>query len=165
MNRNPSHTNEPTSKANRRAAASRPLIVPAARLRFSKIARNRFAPTTIAAQSRIPPEVSPPTLKISVRITLTSRHLMFVWRGEQVINLSNDSQVAFLCARHPAALAQPAATVWPEIWDQVGSRTAFATRRDEGTYDETLPFIMLRKGYPEETYAIFSYRPKGTRRG
>jgi PAS domain S-box-containing protein len=106
-----------------------------------------------------PPETWPQNLKTSVRITLTSRHPMFVWWGERLINLYNDGYAAFLCAKHPAALSQPASTVWPEIWEQVGPRAEFAMHRDEGTYDEALPFIMHRNGYPEETYVTFSYSP------
>lgn len=112
-----------------------------------------------------PPEGWPQNLKTSVRITLTSRHPMFVWWGERLINLYNDGYAAFLHAKHPAALAQPAAAVWPEIWEQVGPRAESAMRHDEGTYDEALPFIMHRKGYPEETYVTFSYSPIPDDRG
>lgn len=106
-----------------------------------------------------PPEHWPEALKTSVRIVLTSRHPMFVWWGEQLITLYNDGYAAFLCAKHPGALARPAAEVWPEIWHLVRSRVDVAMRRDEGTYDEALRFVMHRKGYPEETYVTFSYSP------
>ena len=46
-----------------------------------------------------------------------------------------------------------------------GPRAEFAMNQDEGTYDEALPFIMLRKGYPEETYVTFSYSPIPDDRG
>jgi PAS domain S-box-containing protein len=112
-----------------------------------------------------PPEGWPQNLKTSVRITLTSRHPMFVWWGERLINLYNDGYAAFLHAKHPAALGQPASEVWPEIWEQVGPRVEFAMHHDEGTYDEALSFIMHRKGYPEETYVTFSYSPIPDDRG
>ena len=67
---------------------------------------------------------------------------------------------AFRChAEHPAALSQSASSVWPEIWHEVGPRAEYAMRDYEGTYDEALPFIMWRKGYPEETYITFLYNP------
>ena len=106
-----------------------------------------------------PPESWPQNLKTSVRVVLTSNHPMFVWWGDQLINLYNDGYADFLYSRHPAALGQPASRVWPEIWHLVGPRAEFAIQRDEGTYDEAMPFIMLRKGYPEETYVTFSYSP------
>ncbi|HTU47099.1 MAG TPA: ATP-binding protein [Bryobacteraceae bacterium] len=106
-----------------------------------------------------PPQGWPQNLKTSVRVLLTSNHPMLVWWGEQLINLYNDGYAAFLYARHPAALGQPASTVWPEIWHLVGPRVESAIQRDEGTYDEALPFILLRKGHPEEAYVTFSYSP------
>lgn len=79
-----------------------------------------------------PPWTWPLNLKTTVRIMLTSRQPMFVWWGEQLINLYNDSYASFLWARHPSALAQPAARVWPESWHEVGPRAEFAMHRDEG---------------------------------
>lgn len=99
------------------------------------------------------------SLRTSARIILTSRHPMFVWWGEQLINLYNDGYAQFLHCLHPWALGRPAAEVWPEIWPQVGPRAEFARRQVAGTYDEALPFVLHRKGYPEETYVTFSYSP------
>jgi signal transduction histidine kinase len=90
---------------------------------------------------------------------------MFIWWGEQLIHLYNDGYTAILGAKHPEALAKPAPVVWSEVWDVAGPRAEFAMHRDEGTYDEALPFIMLRKGYPEETYVTFSYSPIPDDRG
>jgi hypothetical protein len=107
-----------------------------------------------------PPEAWPEALKTSVHIMLTSRHPMFVWWGDQLINLYNDGYAGFLHARHPKALGQPAQVVWPEIWeDVIVPRVKVAMHQDMGTYDEAMAFVMTRKGYPEETYATFSYSP------
>jgi PAS domain S-box-containing protein len=111
------------------------------------------------------PETWPLNLRTCVRIILTSRQPMFIWWGEQLIHLYNDGYTAILGAKHPAALAKPAPVVWSEVWDVAGPRAEFAMHRDEGTYDEALPFIMLRKGYPEETYVTFSYSPIPDDRG
>ncbi len=106
-----------------------------------------------------PPEHWPRSLKTAVRIMLTSRQAMFVWWGEELINLYNDAYKAIVGGKHPEALGQPASRVWREIWDQVGPRAASVIRRNEGTYDESLLLIMERNGYPEETYYTFSYSP------
>jgi PAS domain S-box-containing protein len=106
-----------------------------------------------------PPEFWPQSLKTCVRIVLTSRQAMFVWWGDQLINLYNDAYKAIVGGKHPEALGQPASVVWREIWDQVGPRAETAMRRNEGTYDEALLLIMERYGYPEETYYTFSYSP------
>lgn len=99
------------------------------------------------------------SLKTAVRIMLTSRQAMFVWWGDELINLYNDAYRAILGGKHPEALGQPAAIVWREIWHQVGPRAETAISQNQGTYDEALLLIMERNGYPEETYYTFSYSP------
>lgn len=106
-----------------------------------------------------PPEQWQQSLKTAVRIMLTSRQAMFVWWGEELINLYNDAYKAIVGGKHPKALGQPASVVWREIWDQVGPRAESAILKNEGTYDEALLLIMERNGYPEETYYTFSYSP------
>jgi PAS domain S-box-containing protein len=101
----------------------------------------------------------PQSLKTAVRIMLTSRQPMFVWWGEELINLYNDAYKAIVGGKHPEALGQPASHVWREIWDQVAPRAESAMSKNEGTYDESLLLIMERYGYPEETYYTFSYSP------
>ncbi|HEY2739751.1 MAG TPA: ATP-binding protein, partial [Thermoanaerobaculia bacterium] len=106
-----------------------------------------------------PASLWPQSLKTAVRIMLTSRQAMFVWWGEELINLYNDPYKAIVGGKHPEALGQPASQVWREIWDQVGPRAESVIRDNEGTYDEALLLIMERHGYPEETYYTFSYSP------
>ena len=104
-------------------------------------------------------ETWPRALRTAVRIMLTSRQPMFVWWGEQLINLYNDAYRSILGGKHPQALGQPASVVWREIWDQVEPRVRSAMSGNSGTYDESLLLIMERYGYPEETYYTFSYSP------
>jgi len=112
-----------------------------------------------------PPELWPRSLKTAVRIMLTSRQPMFVWWGEELVNLYNDAYKAIVGGRHPEALGMPAAQLWREIWDQVGPRAESAILKNEGTYDESLLLIMERNGYPEETYYTFSTARSRTTRG
>ena len=106
-----------------------------------------------------PVEGWPRALRTCVRIMLTSRQPMFVWWGDELINLYNDAYRTIVGGKHPVALGQPASVVWREIWDSVGPRAASAMQQNEGTYDEALLLIMHRYGYPEETYYTFSYSP------
>ena len=106
-----------------------------------------------------PVEGWPRALRTAVRIMLTSRQPMFVWWGDQLINLYNDAYIAIVGGKHPQSLGQPASVVWREIWGAVGPRAASAMEKNEGTYDEALLLIMHRNGYPEETYYTFSYSP------
>ncbi|MDZ7958624.1 MAG: ATP-binding protein [Aulosira sp. DedQUE10] len=106
-----------------------------------------------------PTQQWPQSLRTAVRIMLTSRQAMFVWWGEELINLYNDAYKAIVGGKHPEVLGQPASYVWREIWEQVGPRAESAMLNNEGTYDEALLLIMERNGYPEETYYTFSYSP------
>jgi PAS domain S-box-containing protein len=106
-----------------------------------------------------PVEQWPQSLRTCVRILLTSRQPMFVWWGDDLINLYNDAYRSILGGKHPWALGKPASAVWREIWDQVSPRAETAMKTEEGTYDEALLLIMERNGYPEETYYTFSYSP------
>ncbi len=105
------------------------------------------------------PSTWPGSLKTCVRIMLTSRQPMFVWWGEEMINLYNDAYKSIVGGKHPKALGQKASDVWREIWDEAGPRARSALHRAEGTYDEALQLIMERNGYKEETYYTFSYSP------
>jgi signal transduction histidine kinase len=115
--------------------------------------------TDWAATPLGPVEKWPQALKTAVRIVLTSRQPMFVWWGNELINLYNDAYCSILGGKHPWALGKPAAEVWRDIWNEVGPRARSAMKENEGTYDEALELIMERNGYPEETYYTFSYSP------
>jgi PAS domain S-box-containing protein len=106
-----------------------------------------------------PVETWPQTLKTCVRIVLTARQPMFVWWGDDLINLYNDAYKTIVGGKHPVALGQPAQIVWREIWPQIKPMVESALSANEGTYDEALLLIMERYGYQEETYYTFSYSP------
>ena len=59
-----------------------------------------------------PAERWPQALKTAVRIMLTSRQAMFVWWGDELINLYNDAYRSIVGGKHPQALGQPASIVW-----------------------------------------------------
>ena len=54
---------------------------------------------------------------------------MFVWWGDELINLYNDAYRSILGGKHPNALGMPAHRVWAEIWDQIGPRAESALRK------------------------------------
>src|SRR5581483_2812940 len=103
------------------------------------------------------PEKWPLSLKTAVRILLTSSQPMFVWWGDDLINIYNDPYRAILGGKHPHALGKPASEVWHEIWEQIEPRVFSTIAQNQGTYDEALFLMMERSGYPEETYYTFSY--------
>jgi signal transduction histidine kinase/FixJ family two-component response regulator len=106
-----------------------------------------------------PIERWPQSLKTAVRIMLGSRYQMFIWWGEQLINLYNDPYAPILGRRHPAALGQPAQPLWREIWDVLGPETRAVLVEQRATWNDRVRLIMERNGYPEETFFTWSYSP------
>ncbi len=104
------------------------------------------------------PETWEQGLKTCVRIILTSAQPMFVWWGPSLINIYNDQYAHFLGVKHPSALGAKASAVWTEIWDQLLPKIQ-SVQQNEGTYDDSMLFIMERKGYQEEVYVSFCYSP------
>jgi signal transduction histidine kinase len=105
-------------------------------------------------------ETWPESLRTTVRILLTSRFPMWMAWGPELTILYNDAYARVtLGKKHPSALGQPAAEVWPEIWPDIGPRIARVMETGEASWDETLFLILERSGYPEETYHTFSYSP------
>lgn len=106
-----------------------------------------------------PPDTWPQSLRTCVRIVLASRQPMFIWWGEQLINLYNDAYLPIIGDKHPAALGKPAPVVWRELWHRIRSRVETVMRGNQGSYDEAFLLVTERHGYEEETYYTFSYSP------
>ena len=105
------------------------------------------------------PEQWPESLRIAVRIMLTSRQPIWIGWGEELIYLYNDAYLSIIGGKHPQALGQPTREVWREIWGDIEPLLTTALGGVEGTYVEDQLLIMERNGYPEETYYTFSYSP------
>src|SRR5579859_7667887 len=102
----------------------------------------------------------PQSLKIAVRILLTSRFAMWMSWGPELTFLYNDAYAKMtLGKKHPWALGKPSWEVWKEIWDDIGPRIQKVLRTGEATWDEGLLLFLERSGYREETYHTFSYSP------
>ena len=72
-----------------------------------------------------PMETWPPALLTAVSICLDCAFPIFVWWGPELVMLYNDEYVPILGpAKHPSALGQPGAKMWPEIWDVIGPMLA-----------------------------------------
>ena len=107
-----------------------------------------------------PPADWPPSLRTPVRILLTSKFSMWMAWGPELTFFCNDAYRAdTLGAKYPWALGKPTATVWSEIWRDVGPRVEQVMSTGEATWDESLQLFLERSGYVEETYHTFSYSP------
>lgn len=105
-----------------------------------------------------PPEHWPMSLKVALRILLTSRFEMWMGWGPDVIFFYNDAYRPTLGIKHPA-LGQPTRVLWAEIWDDIKDRIETVYDKGEATWDRALLLLLERAGYPEETYHTFSYSP------
>jgi signal transduction histidine kinase/DNA-binding response OmpR family regulator/PAS domain-containing protein len=101
----------------------------------------------------------PMELRAAVRTVLASKMPMLIWWGPHLIQLYNDAYRPWLGDKHPAALGQPAAECWAEIWPTVGPRATSVLAGDGVSYVENDLLFMQRTGYQEETYWTYSYSP------
>lgn len=101
----------------------------------------------------------PQSLKIVLRILLTSRYAMWLGWGDDFHFFYNDAYRPTLGVKHPWALGVPAREVWAEIWTDIGPRADTVLRHGLATWDEALLLFLERSGFREETYHTFSYSP------
>ncbi len=106
-----------------------------------------------------PFETWPQSLRVVIRILLTSRYAMWLGWGKELTFFYNDAYAPTLGVKHSWALGRPAWEVWEEIWPDIGPRIEKVIRTGEATWDEGLFLVLERSGYPEETYHTFSYGP------
>ena len=119
------------------------------------VARFNWAETALG-----PASAWPDSLKAPVRILLTSGFPMWMAWGPDLTMLYNDAYArTTLSKKHPWALGRPAPEVWHEIWDDIGPLIDRVMETEEACWEEKLPLILERNGYPEETYHTFSYSP------
>jgi hypothetical protein len=105
------------------------------------------------------PEGWPESLKVPLRMMLTSRFEMWLGWGEDLHFFYNDAYIPTLGVKHPHAIGLPAREVWAEIFDDIKGRFDTVMHDGQATWDRALLLLLERNGYPEETYHTFSYSP------
>jgi len=105
------------------------------------------------------PDAWPNTLKVAIRLLLTSRFEMWLGWGPDINFFYNDAYRPTLGIKHPDSLAMPTPILWREIWDDIRGRIETVYQKGESTWDRGLLLYLERNGYPEETYHTFSYSP------
>jgi PAS domain S-box-containing protein len=126
----------------------------------ARIAAHDWATTPVGRMARWPS-----SLKTSLSLCLASRYPMFLWWGGALTNFYNDAYAPILGARHPAALGRNAAEIWHEIWPVIRPQVDVVLNTGEATWNESVPLMLERNGYLEETYFTFSYSPAIDDRG
>jgi signal transduction histidine kinase/DNA-binding response OmpR family regulator len=106
-----------------------------------------------------PVEHWPQSLKVAIRLLLTSRFEMWLGWGPDIAFFYNDAYRPTLGLKHPRSLGMPTRELWSEIWDAVEPKLRSVYERGEATWDRALRLLIDRHGYLEETYHTFSYSP------
>jgi PAS domain S-box-containing protein len=104
-----------------------------------------------------PIDTWPQPLRIMLGTLLASKFPGYIAWGPELISFYNDAYLPMLGEKNDA-LGKPLREVWPEIWDEI---LPIAERALSGvaSYLEDLPYTLLRKSYPEQTWFTFSYSP------
>jgi PAS domain S-box-containing protein len=114
-----------------------------------------------SATSLGPIDSWPDALLTSVNILLASRHPLFLWWGNDLIQFYNDAYRPSLGrGKHPAALGQRGQDCWHEVWQSIGPQVNAVLNGGESTWnvDQYLPIV--RNGEQlEDAWWTFSYSP------
>nr|WP_209735539.1 PAS domain-containing sensor histidine kinase [Methylobacterium sp. PvP109] len=105
-----------------------------------------------------PHENWPAPLQVNVTMMLAAAIPSFIVWGPGLTLLYNSAYAPILAGRHPDAFGRSFQEVWPEIWHDLEPLVvrAFA---GEALAQESLPLLMQRKGYVEETWFTYYYTP------
>ena len=90
---------------------------------------------------------------------LPSKIPMLLWWGPELVQIFNDAYTPVLGDKYPAAVGEPGARCWAEVWDTLGPLTEQVLAGGGPTYSENQLLFLNRHGYREETYWTFSYSP------
>jgi len=107
-----------------------------------------------------PIEQWPDVLLITVNTLLASRHPMFLWWGNDLIQFYNDAYRPSIRAdKHPSALGQRGADCWPEVWSIIGPQIDAVMSTGVSTWHEDQLVPIFRDGKLEDVYWTYGYSP------
>jgi two-component sensor histidine kinase len=107
-----------------------------------------------------PPETWPQSLRVTVRLVLTSRHPMFIWWGPELIQFYNDAYRETMGPeRHPSALGARGRDCWAEIWDIIGPQIEYVMGGQGATWHEDQLVPVTRHGRREDVWWTYSFGP------
>ena len=113
-----------------------------------------------SATSLGPPAQWPQSLRTAVKLMLNTRHPISIFWGPDALHLFNDAAgQSFGAERRTAAMAQPGAIVWREIWDVIGPQFQQVMAGGPATWHENQLVPILRDGKLDDVYWTYSYSP------
>lgn len=102
----------------------------------------------------------PEALLTTVNTLLASRHPMFLWWGQDLVQFYNDAyRPSIREDKHPSALGQRGKECWPEIWSIIGPQIEAVMMRGEATWHENQLVPINRNGRLEDVYRTYGYSP------
>jgi signal transduction histidine kinase len=102
----------------------------------------------------------PETLLTTVNTMLSSRHPMFLWWGDDLVQFYNDAyRPSIREDKHPRALGQPGRECWQEIWHIIGPQIDAVMTRGEASWHENQLVPINRNGKLEDVYWTYGYSP------
>jgi signal transduction histidine kinase len=102
----------------------------------------------------------PEVLVNTVNTLLNSRHPMFLWWGEHLIQFYNDAYRPSLGeGKHPVALGQRGKDCWPEIWPIIFPQIEAVMTRGEASWHENQLVPIIRNGRLDQVYWTYGYSP------
>ncbi len=108
----------------------------------------------------------PEVLLNTVNTLLNSRHPMFLWWGEDLVQFYNDAYRPSLgVGKHPMALGQKGEDCWPEIWPIIFPQIEAVMTRGEASWHENQLVPINRNGRLEDVYWTYGYSPVYTSTG
>ena len=107
-----------------------------------------------------PSETWPQSLRVMVRLILTSRHPMFIWWGPELIQFYNDAYRETMGPeRHPSALGARGRECWAEIWDIIGPQIDHVMAGHGATWNVDQLVPVTRHGRREDVWWTYSFNP------
>ena len=107
-----------------------------------------------------PPQTWPQSLRVTVRLVLTSRHPMFIWWGPELIQFYNDAYRETMGPeRHPSALGARGRECWAEIWDIIAPQIEYVMAGNGATWHEDQLVPVTRHGRREDVWWTYSFGP------
>ncbi len=97
--------------------------------------------------------------KTALRLCMASRLPAGIYWGPEHIFLYNNAHCANLGHKHPHALGQPAAIVWPEVFGTIEPVMQKCLLEGKTGGADELPLLLSRPGFMQEVYFSFSYEP------
>jgi len=114
-----------------------------------------------SATSLGPIESWPESLLTTVNTLLASRHPLFLWWGDDLIQFYNDAYRPSLGRdKHPAALGQRGEACWREVWESIAPQLRCVLNGGESTWNVDLYLPIYRNGDQlEDAWWTFGYSP------